>query len=387
MKGIDMLDIIENINPAHVNEAIAASNIKKTNWLRKFTAIAACIAVLLCAGAGVYGYTDAKAYDLAVSFFSEYKLSMEGLTRSEIKNVYQDILTGSFTYEKTAEVIVNSMTEDQMNELGGLENSTPNEVAQLWNQMHFDDGLGILGTESTEEPEPFIRASAVKSYETFRKYVQQKEESVQLIRYIEPVGRTADIPLDRLMDTSRPLVYFDDRCYYALQNDICYGKLYFTDSFDWGVYSIAIGVDYMVPGVFDDINDRVFMRSNTAVDLNTGKGINWGGLNVVPYTYNKGMFTGTDISFLTDAYSNGYVYVNFNDTTSAMYSNGELIRLFFMYKDVTVTVYPPADTDKTIPDVSDSINGFVADLMNLNTMSSVTAKFDAAMKAEYGTAN
>ena len=119
MKGIDMLDIIENINPAHVNEAIAASNIKKTNWLRKFTAIAACIAVLLCAGAGVYKYhKDQKDYVAAVEFFKVTELSTDGLSRAQVRKIYKDIYSGEFSYEKTAEIIANSMSAEQM-EYGG----------------------------------------------------------------------------------------------------------------------------------------------------------------------------------------------------------------------------------------------------------------------------
>jgi len=137
---------------------------------------------------------------------------------------------------------------------------------------------------------------------------------------------------------------------------------------------------------FDNINDFVFMETKANVSLNSGKGVNWGGWNVVPYTYNKNMFTGTNIGFLTDTYSNGYVYVNFNDNVGALYKNGELMRIFFMYNSVIVTVSSPT-SETTIPDLMDSVNGFVADLMDLNTMSLVTAKFDAAMKAEYGTAN
>ncbi|MBE5818721.1 MAG: hypothetical protein E7312_06655 [Clostridiales bacterium] len=386
MKGIDMLDIIENINPAHVNEAIAASNIKKTNWLRKFAAIAACIAVLLCAGAGVYKYhKDQKDYVAAVEFFKVTELSTDGLSRAQVRKIYKDIYSGEFSYEKTAEVIANSMSAEQMEGYESLkkENELLN-TADMWQYKLYGDA-NISGKEPTKETESYISESSVKTYEDYKKYLQQDNESFNVRRYLNTPGRSKDLPLDRLMDTSKSLKYYAESVY-SDQNYVGYGKLYFADIFDWGDNSIFVVIDYMVPGAFDNINDFVFMETKANVSLNSGKGVNWGGWNVVPYTYNKNMFTGTNIGFLTDTYSNGYVYVNFNDNVGALYKNGELMRIFFMYNSVIVTVSSPT-SETTIPDLMDSVNGFVADLMDLNTMSLVTAKFDAAMKAEYGTAN
>lgn len=41
---------------------------------------------------------EAKEYKAAVQFFNDYGMSTEGLTRGEIKEVYRDITTKSFTY-------------------------------------------------------------------------------------------------------------------------------------------------------------------------------------------------------------------------------------------------------------------------------------------------
>lgn len=71
---------------------------------------------------------EAKEYKAAVQFFNDYGMSTEGLTRGEIKEVYRDITTKSFTYSKTAEVIRNSISSDN---IGGYEivqdNPTPEE--------------------------------------------------------------------------------------------------------------------------------------------------------------------------------------------------------------------------------------------------------------------
>ena len=94
-------------------------------------ALAAGLALLLLAG-GFSGYAfaaEVKEYRAAVAFFAENALSAEGLTRGEIKNVYRDITTGKFSYEKTAEVIAKSV--------GGYElfqqEPTPEAVEGLWN--------------------------------------------------------------------------------------------------------------------------------------------------------------------------------------------------------------------------------------------------------------
>ena len=56
----------------------------------------ACLALLLFAG--IVGVTaEALEYREAAVFFSENDLLMDGLTRAEIKAIYRDITTKSFT--------------------------------------------------------------------------------------------------------------------------------------------------------------------------------------------------------------------------------------------------------------------------------------------------
>lgn len=80
--------------------------------LRKKTVLflAACIAVLAALGVGTYAFAaEAKEYNTAKEFFMENGLSADGLTRTQIKAVYRDITTESFTYGKTAEVIAHGL--------------------------------------------------------------------------------------------------------------------------------------------------------------------------------------------------------------------------------------------------------------------------------------
>src|SRR5690554_6154096 len=96
--------------------------------------VAVCtIFVLLIAGFSTYAIAaDIREYNEAVTFFLENDLPMEGLSRGEIKKVFRDIRTGTFTYDKTAEVIEKSIIEGS---IGGYEifqeDPTPQDLRNL----------------------------------------------------------------------------------------------------------------------------------------------------------------------------------------------------------------------------------------------------------------
>mgnify|MGYP000849545663 FL=1 len=97
--------------------------------------IAACAALLLLIAGTTYTIAaEVKEYNEAVTFFKEYDLSTDGLSRGEIKKVYRDIMTRSFTYSKTAEVIEKSISQSA---IGGYEifqdDPTPEDLENLWN--------------------------------------------------------------------------------------------------------------------------------------------------------------------------------------------------------------------------------------------------------------
>lgn len=83
----------------------AGLRLGKKAWL----ALAACFVLLVSLSAGTYAYAEAKEYNEAVIFFEENGLSTEGLSRAEIKAVYRDIKSESFTYSKTNEVLEHSL--------------------------------------------------------------------------------------------------------------------------------------------------------------------------------------------------------------------------------------------------------------------------------------
>lgn len=106
---------------------------------RTIASLAACFILLISIG---FVTVEAKEYSDAIKFFNEYGLSTDGLSRSEIKAVYRDITTKSFTYSKTAEVIANSLSADQ---IGGYEilqdNPTPEDIENLWNYKNYNGGF------------------------------------------------------------------------------------------------------------------------------------------------------------------------------------------------------------------------------------------------------
>jgi len=87
----------------------------------------ACLVLLISTVSGLTIYAEAKEYKAAISFFNEYSLTTEGLSRGEIKSIYRDITTNSFSYGKTAEVLQKSV--------GGYEifqdNPTPEDLENL----------------------------------------------------------------------------------------------------------------------------------------------------------------------------------------------------------------------------------------------------------------
>lgn len=74
----------------------------------KVAALAMSALLVIGGGVGVAA-AEAKAYGEAINFFEQYNLSAEGFTRSEVKKIYKDIVSESFTYEKTEEALASGL--------------------------------------------------------------------------------------------------------------------------------------------------------------------------------------------------------------------------------------------------------------------------------------
>ncbi len=101
---------------------------KRPMILKLLPAAAAVLIVAVCILYTVYSYNaDVTEYSAALNFFKENGLSTEGLGRDDIKAVYSDIASNSFTNSITPFVIQNS--------LFGLEidgSMTSEEIQDLW---------------------------------------------------------------------------------------------------------------------------------------------------------------------------------------------------------------------------------------------------------------
>lgn len=151
MKSKRLLDIIGELDERHIAEATpAASQVHgKPVWM-KWVAAAACMVLLLSAGLGTLAVVaEAEEYNAAVQFFNDHDMPTEGLTRGEIKAVYRDITTRSFTYSKTAEVIMSSISAGNV---GGYEilqdDPTPEDISKLWDHKNYTGGFITDSTQA-----------------------------------------------------------------------------------------------------------------------------------------------------------------------------------------------------------------------------------------------
>lgn len=124
---------------------------------KAFWAIAACIAVIIALGVGTYAYAaEVKEYNAAKEFFMENGLDASGLTRGEIKAVYRDITSESFTYGKTAEVIAHNM---RTNSIQGWEilNEEPSaeQMSEVWAKLE-ERLAGMINYACDFEDESFV---------------------------------------------------------------------------------------------------------------------------------------------------------------------------------------------------------------------------------------
>lgn len=170
MRGADLLNKLENIDPAYIEAAAVAPNVKKSNWIKKFAVIAACLVLVI---SGSYAYAaEVKEYNDAIQFFNNYDLSTENLTRVEIKKVYRDITTKSFTYSKTAEIILNSLSTDRVDGWEIFqEASSPQEIEELWNYKYYNGYSAYFaqdGVHYTYRSEYGLDEYGISNYKDFK---------------------------------------------------------------------------------------------------------------------------------------------------------------------------------------------------------------------------
>ena len=144
-------------------------------------ALAACLALVMCLSLGVYTYrAEAQEYETALAFFQENGLSVEGLTRGEIKAVYRDISTKSFTFSKTGQVILGSLSQEQIEGFDILQpEPTPEDVENLWNYKQH--GAWFVPYEYPEYMGDVEFITDSNGYVTDSKYFVERYENGELV--------------------------------------------------------------------------------------------------------------------------------------------------------------------------------------------------------------
>ncbi len=131
MRKEDFFEVLGELDSDIVKEAkttMKKDKGKKPSWA-KWGALAACLALTVSLAGAAFA-AEAKEYSAAVEFFALNSLSTEGLSRSDVKAVYQDITSQRFTYDKTAEVIEQIVPGLEI----GQRQPTPEELAALWDR-------------------------------------------------------------------------------------------------------------------------------------------------------------------------------------------------------------------------------------------------------------
>ena len=118
------------------------TTVKPSYRPRRPVIVLAVISVILIAGVSAGCAYESKTYNDAFKYFNEHNISIEGLSRSDIKKVYKDIINGTFSFKKTFEVIENHV--------GGFEIDmsalTPEELKERWK-----DSTGINYINPSED--------------------------------------------------------------------------------------------------------------------------------------------------------------------------------------------------------------------------------------------
>lgn len=127
MRGADLYLAMQELDDVLV-EKYADVRPKQPIILRRL--IAAGLTVVLLAGSVVA--VDAITYAQAKNFFTDNGLSTDGLSREDVRAVYRDITTESFTYDKTDEVIRQSISQAVPGFEIVLDTDDPEKLRLLW---------------------------------------------------------------------------------------------------------------------------------------------------------------------------------------------------------------------------------------------------------------
>lgn len=140
MNKNELFRAFESVDDDILERSEAPAARRKLPALGKWGALAACLALAVGLG-GFAVAAEAKEYGEAVEFFAANGLSAEGLSRAEVKAVYRDITTRSFTNGKTAEVLERTLPGWEIDQ----KEPTPEELEQAWDRNVWRNTRSELG--------------------------------------------------------------------------------------------------------------------------------------------------------------------------------------------------------------------------------------------------
>ena len=139
--------ILSRIDGKYIEEAAVPAPGNGTGVSRprrvRWKAAAVCAALAAVLGSAAFAYAaEAREYRSAVTFFEENGLSMQGLSRSEVKAVYRDITENRFSYGRTADVIRKAAPGWEIEQAA----PSPDELSELWDR-NFGAGTGARASD------------------------------------------------------------------------------------------------------------------------------------------------------------------------------------------------------------------------------------------------
>ena len=185
-----------NLSAEQIRES--AERRKPQHSPRRKAVVAFCCTLLIAlVSLGCYACAaEQQEYEAAMQFFAVYGLSAEDLTRGEIKSVYRDITTNSFTYEKTAEVLEKTLC---VNMVPGFEliqgNTEPETMAQLWDDVFYN------GNYYVSDPE--------KAGVSYRANMPEESEAAAAYNYLEKYDKGNliwSVPIDEFWITGHTIL-------------------------------------------------------------------------------------------------------------------------------------------------------------------------------------
>ncbi len=129
---------IPNINIKDFKSGVYQKYNNKKNTRKFYFPKVAFVSIVLIMFISIIGLStyaikvEAQEYQNAVEFFEANELSLDGLTRYDIKEIYKDITTNKFEYKKTGEVIVESIKSKVPGYSIEIENIDSNQILNAW---------------------------------------------------------------------------------------------------------------------------------------------------------------------------------------------------------------------------------------------------------------